>query len=118
MCNWAYQADKNYDNFDVEPFAPSLVITAFIVKKQELQKLETSISIRFLDLYVSQYLCNNYRLFNNTKTKNINFIMTVGQIIQTKEISTISILLISGNNIKLQNITLIPNCNSNLISLE
>lgn len=83
-----------------------------MVKKQ-LQKVDTD--IWFLDSYASRYLCNNRKLFSNTKAKSIDFVMAAGQVIQTEEISTISISLAENNTIKLYNVALAPGCNSNLI---
>lgn len=42
--------------------------------------------------------------------------MAAGQIIRSKEIGTMFIPLANGNTIKLQNVTLAPDCNLNLIS--
>lgn len=44
--------------------------------------------------------------------------IATSQIIRIEKVSTVSILLISGKIIKLHNVALTPNCNSNLISLE
>lgn len=44
--------------------------------------------------------------------------MAKGQVIHTKNISTFSIPLVDGNNIRLHNIALAPGCDSNLISLS
>lgn len=41
----------------------------------------------------------------------------VGQIIQTEKIDTLSIPLVNGSKIELQNVALAPKCDSNLIFL-
>lgn len=56
-------------------------------------------------------------LFSNLKAKSINFVIAARQVIWTEEIGTISIPLVDGDHIKLHNITLAPECDSNLISL-
>lgn len=43
--------------------------------------------------------------------------MAAGQVIRIKEIGNVLILLIDRNNIKLKNIVLAPECNSNIILL-
>ncbi len=111
----AHQTTKNINNSDnVKPFAPRLVGKACMAKK--IQTLDIA-DIWFFDLCTSRHLCNNRKLFWNTKTKNINFVTTIGQIIQTKDIGTILILLARGNTIELHNVTLAPEYDFNLISL-
>ncbi len=51
------------------------------------------------------------------RATSINFVTAVGQIIQTKEIGIVLISFARGDHIKLYNITLVPRCNSNLISV-
>lgn len=51
------------------------------------------------------------------RAKNIDFVIAVRQVICTKEISTVSILLADGNTIELHNVFFAPWCDSNLISL-
>lgn len=55
-------------------------------------------------------------LFTNIHTTSINFIIAVGQIIKSEEIGTISIPLNGDITIKLKNVELAPECDSNLIS--
>lgn len=66
---------------------------------------------------MSQYLCNNRRLFISTWAKSIDFIIAAGQVIWTKKIDTISISLADGITIELHNVALAPGCDSNLILL-
>ena len=109
---------KHEDNSDLESFALGTIGTAFMVKEQQgLQETSQSSSSCFLDLCMSRHLCNNRRLFTNTWAKSIDFITAAGQVIQTKEIGTVSIPLVDGTTIKLQNIVLIFGYDSNLISL-
>lgn len=120
--NRAHQASKNKtkhnDDSDSEPFVPRPVETAFIVKKQQcLQKTLRSSFSWFLDLCISRHLCNDWRLFTNTRAKSIDFVTAAGQVIRTEEIGTVSILLAGGTTIKLHNVALALTCNSNLISL-
>lgn len=111
-----HQATKNADNSDnIEPFAPGPVKKACKAKK--LHPLDIA-DTWFLDLCASQYLYNNRKLFSNTKAKSIDFVTVAGQIIQTKEIDTVSIPLAESNMIKLHNVALVPGYNSNLISLD
>lgn len=118
--NRAHQATKNkstkYDgNIDPEYFAPRRVRNAFMVRER-LQKHRAN-HTWFFDLYISRHFCNNRRLFSNLKHKNINFVIAVEQDIRIKEISTVSISLAEGNSIELENVALVPGCDSNIISL-
>lgn len=70
-----------------------------------------------LDLCVSHHICNNQSLVTNIRTKSIKFVTAVGQVIWTKAIDTVSILLTDDSRIELQNVTLALECNSNLIYL-
>lgn len=83
--------------------------------KKSLQKTSDT---WFLNSCVSRHLCNNRELFRNTQFKNINFVNTVGQIIQTNEIGNVRISLSSKKIIDLHNVAFAPVCNSNLISLS
>ena len=120
--NRAHQASENKtkykDNSDPEPFAPGTIGTAFMVKEQrDLQRTLQLSSFWFLDSCASPHLCNDRRLFTNTRAKSINFITAAGQVIRTEEIDTVSIPLADGTTIKLHNVTLAPGCDSNLILL-
>lgn len=86
-----------------------------MVKKQQLKKEDTD--TWFLDSCASRYLCNNWKLFSNTKAQRIDFVTAVRQVIQTEEIGTVSILFSGRNTIELHNVPLVPGCDSNLISL-
>ena len=89
-----------------------------MVKEQQgFQKTSRSSSSWFLDSCASRHLCNNRRLFTNTRAKSIDFITAAGQVIRTEEIGTMSIPLADGTTIELQNVALAPGCDSNLISL-
>lgn len=106
--------ENKEDNFNTKLFMPGQLGTAFIIK--ELQK---SITITwFLDSYAFWYTCNDWHLFSNMWAKNINFRIAVGQIIQNKEIGTVFISLNNDTSIKLSNVVLVPDCNSNLILLS
>ena len=120
--NRAHQAAENRsakhdDDSDPEPFTPGPVGTAFMVKEQRLQRTSRSSSSWFLDSCASRHLCNDRRLFTNTRAKSIDFITAAGQVIRTEEIGTVSIPLTDGTTIELQNVALAPGCDSNLISL-
>lgn len=52
------------------------------------------------------------------RAKSINFVIAAGQVIRTKNISTVLILLTGRDNIKLHNVALAPSCDSNLISIR
>lgn len=71
-----------------------------------------------MNLYISWYLCNDRRLFTNTKANSINFVIVVKQVIWIEEIDTVFISLIDGNNIELYNIALVLSSDLNLISFE
>ena len=121
--NRAHQASENKtkheDDSDPEPFAPGPVGTAFIVKEQQgLQRISRSSSSWFLDSCASRHLCNDRRLFTNTRAKSIDFITAAGQVIRTEEIGPVSIPLVDGTTIELHNVALAPECDSNLISLS
>ena len=120
--NRAHQAAENRsakydDDSNPKPFTPGPVGTAFMVKKQRLQRTSRSSSFWFFDSCASRHLCNNRRLFTNTRAKSIDFITADGQVIQTEKIGTVSIPLTDGTTIELQNVTLALGCDSNLISL-
>lgn len=112
--------DNNNKEFDLEPFAPGPIAAAFMVAKRPLQsqKTKTGSITWFLNLCASRYLCNDQSFFSNTRAKSIDFVTAAGQVIQTKEIGTVLIPLVGGNNIELHNVALAPGCNSNLISLR
>lgn len=121
--NRAHQASENkikHDDDSVpEPFAPGPVGTAFMVKEQrdDLQRTSQSNSPWFLDSCASRHLCNDRRLFISTRAKSIDFVTAASQIIRTEGVGTVSIPLTGGRTIKLHNVALAPNCDSNLISL-
>lgn len=71
----------------------------------------------FLNSCTSYHFCNNQILFSNLKAKSIDFVIAVEQIVWTEKTVTVSISLASDDNIKLHNVVLAPECNSNLISL-
>ncbi len=86
-----------------------------MVKEQrDIQKPNIS---WFLDLCASRLLCNDRRLFSNTRAKSIDFVTAAGQVIRIEEIGTFSIPLSGGATIELLHLALAPNCDSNLISL-
>lgn len=87
-----------------------------MIKEQQLQRPFSS-NTWFLESCASRHLCNDRTLFNTTKAKSIDFVTAASQVIRTEEISTVSIPLANGNTIKLQNVALAPDCDSNLISL-
>lgn len=60
---------------------------------------------------------NDHRLFSSTRAKSIDFVIAVGQVIRTEEIGTVFIPLAGGTTIELHNVALVPDCDSNLISL-
>ncbi len=82
--NRAHQAVENRsikhdDNSDPEPFVPGPIGTAFMVRDR-LQEVGAN-STWLLDSYASRHLCNDRRLFNNLRTKSINFVTAAGQVI-------------------------------------
>lgn len=109
------KAVKQKDNSNPKPFASGFIRTIFIVK-EGLQKLGAGDTWLF-DLFTSRHLSNNWKLFSNLKIKSIKFVTVIGQVICTKEISTIFIPLTDGNNIELYNVALALGYDSNLISL-
>ena len=110
-----HQAADTAENSDnVKPFAPGLVGKACIAKEEQLKKMDTH--TLFLKSYTSRYLCNNRKLFRSTYAKNIDFVTTAGQVIQTNEISTVALPLSDGKTIKLQNMAYASECDLNLIS--
>lgn len=62
-------------------------------------------------------MCNDHRLFNNTRIKSIEFITGASQIIRTEEVGIVSIFLSDGIIVELYNLALALNCDSNLILL-
>lgn len=50
---------------------------------------------------ISCHLYNNWKLFSNTKAKNIDFVTIKKQVIQIEKIDIIFILLVRDNTIKL-----------------
>lgn len=52
------------------------------------------------------------------RAKNINFVIAASQVIRIKKIDIVLILFTKRDYIKLNNIVLIPKCNSNLISTK
>lgn len=60
---------------------------------------------------------NNCKLFVNTKTKSIDFVIGVGKIICIEEVETISILFFT-KKIELYNVALISDYDLNLILLD
>lgn len=72
----------------------------------------------FLDSYTSQHLCNDWGLFTNTRTKNIDFVTAAGQVIWTEEIGTVCILWAGATTIKFQKMVLVLWYNSTLILLD
>ena len=117
--NRAHQATAKNNNKDEDSnpklFAPDTISKAFMVKEQRLQK-GSKTSTWFFNSCVSRHLCNNRKLFINMRAKSIDFLTAAGQIIWTEEVGTVSIPLSTGR-IELHNVTLAPDCNSNLISL-
>lgn len=55
--------------------------------------------------------------FSSTCAKSIDFIIGVGQIIGTEEVGTLFIPLSGGTIVKIHNVALAPDCDSNLILL-
>lgn len=87
-----------------------------MIKEQKLHKIDKATNW-FFNLCILQHLYNDQKLFISTKTKRINFITTARQVIWTKEIRTVLILL-SSKRIKVYNIALVIGYNSNLILLR
>lgn len=117
--NRAHQISENNkakykDDSNPKPYVSSPVGTIFIIKEQRLQKIRAG-NTWFLDSCVFHHLYNNWKLFSKLKAKGIDFVTAVGQVIWIEKVGTISIWLANGNKIELQNITLAPGCNSNLI---
>ena len=110
----AHQTIENKeDDSDPEPFTPGRLGTAFMIK--ELQKPINA--TWFLDSCASRDPCNDRRLFSNTRAKSIDFMTAAGQLIRSEEIGTVSIPLNGVTSIELHNVSLAPDCDSNLISL-
>lgn len=67
---------------------------------------------------MSCYQSNNPSLFTNQRAKSIDFVIAIKQVIRTEKISTVLISLVDCSKIKLQNIALAPECDSNLVSFS
>lgn len=84
------------------------------MKKQRLQNVNKK-STWFSDLHMLCHIYNNRKLFINSKTKSIHFMIAVNQFIWIEEVGTVSILL-STKRVKLHNVALLaPDCDLNLI---
>lgn len=79
---------------DSEPFTPGPVAKAMMVTK--LPVIKKMHGTWYLNLCTSRHLCNDKKLFKNLWPMCIDFVIAAGQIIQTKQIGTISILLKTG----------------------
>lgn len=56
-------------------------------------------------------------LFGEIKAKTWDFTTAGGQMIQSEGVGMVKILLVDGSSIKLEGVALVPDCESNLISL-
>lgn len=113
--NQANQATKDYNNSDPEPLSLGPDTTVFMIKIEQFQQFLSS-NTWFLNLCALWHLCNNCTFFTTLKVKSINFVIATGQVIRMKENGTLSISLTNGNTIKLQNVILALDYDSNLIS--
>lgn len=107
---------KQDDDSNTKPCTPNPVRSAFMVKEQRFQIIRTN-SLWFLNLCAFHHLCNDQMLFSNLKAKSIDFVIAVRQVIQIKDISTVSIPLACGDNIELYNVVLVTKCDLNQILL-
>lgn len=118
--NWQNQAHRaveqdEEEDSDPEPFVPDPVRKAYMAK--ELLEKTTS-STWFLDSFASRDFCNNRELFRSIQPKSIDFVIAVGQIIQTSEVRTVAIPLFNGKIIEVHHVAFTSDCNSNLISFD
>lgn len=70
--NRAHQTTENHNDSGYGPFEPGPIGTAFMVKKQLLQKVNST--SWYLDSCASRHLCNDRRLFSSTRAKSIDFV--------------------------------------------
>lgn len=108
--NVAAAADEESDP---EPFRPGKThITA------ESTIMSRTRATWYLDFCASRHLTNNRSLFvEKIQPKAWDFTTAGGQIICSEGVGTVSIALADGSSIKLEGVSLVPNCESNLISL-
>ena len=106
--------EKRDEDEEPEPFQPGRPTTAF-----QATSLEKTSEKRtwYLDSGASRDLCNDRSLFSNLRPMSINFIKAGKKIIRSEEIGTVSIPLADGKSIELLDTVLVPECDSNLISL-
>lgn len=102
------------DEDDPEPFQPGHLATAF--QATSLEKTSEK-KTWYLDSGASRHLCNDRSLFTNLRPMSIDFVTAGKKIIRSEEIGTVSIPLADGKSIELLDIALVPECDSNLISL-
>ena len=70
----------------------------------------------YLDLCTSQHFTNNQSLFvSNIQPKTCNFTTAGGQIIRSEGVGIVCIDLANGASIKVEDVALASECNSNLI---
>ncbi len=73
----------------------------------------------YLDSYTSRYLTNDRNLFvGKIQPKTWDFTTAGGQVIWSEEVGTVRIALVEEASIQLDGVALVPECESNLISLR
>ena len=71
----------------------------------------------YLDSGGSRHLCNDRSLFSNLRPMSIDFVTAGKKIIRSGEFGTVFISLADGRSIELLDTAIVPECDSNLISL-
>lgn len=95
------------DNSDIKPYPAG---RAFMTRKTD-EKNEW-----YLDFCASRPICNNYEIFIDLRPKNYKFITTSRNITRLKQVEIV-ILLFENSPLTLSNVTYVPECDLNLISL-
>lgn len=75
------------------------------------------VDIWYLDYCTLRYICNNWKLFLNLRSKNYEFIIAGEEVIQPQEVGTVHFSL-PNRKVTQLNIANTPKCDSNLISLR
>lgn len=86
------------------------------MKESNVASMQTLWNVCYLDSYASWHFTNNKNLFvKELYSKCLNFTTAESQILWTKKIRMIAILLSDKSSLKFQDVAYIPNCNLNLI---
>ena len=92
------------------PVVPQQLFRPLLLKKHQKRTW-------YLDSEASRHLCNDRSLFSNLRPMSIDFVKAGKKIICSEEMGTVSIPLADVRSIKLLDTALVPEYDSNLISL-